>query len=159
ERRDERIERQQPLGRPAPVDGGLAYSRPRRDLLDRHGRQPAQGQQVQRGGQDRAVRLRGSRPPPARRSRNIPAHRPLLPSRNPKRSVTYLIGIMPGSASPQTTPSVTPAPPATQPADATPTPPARRQPLQLALILVAAFMVVLDSINHHVTRNERAGQA
>jgi EmrB/QacA subfamily drug resistance transporter len=48
---------------------------------------------------------------------------------------------MPGTASPktETTPPTTTAAPPTQPPPA-----ARRQPLQLALILVAAFMVVLD---------------
>jgi EmrB/QacA subfamily drug resistance transporter len=45
---------------------------------------------------------------------------------------------MPGTVSPQTTPS------STQPANPTPTPARSRKPLQLALILVAAFMVVLD---------------
>jgi hypothetical protein len=34
ERGDERIQREQPLGRPAPVDGGLAHPRPGGDLLD-----------------------------------------------------------------------------------------------------------------------------
>jgi EmrB/QacA subfamily drug resistance transporter len=45
---------------------------------------------------------------------------------------------MPGTTSPQTTPVPT------RPADPTPTPVRGRKPLQLALILVAAFMVVLD---------------
>jgi MFS family permease len=45
---------------------------------------------------------------------------------------------MPGTASSQTTPL--PA----RPADTTPTPARGRKPVQLALILVAAFMVVLD---------------
>jgi EmrB/QacA subfamily drug resistance transporter len=45
---------------------------------------------------------------------------------------------MPGTASPQTTPLPT------RPANTTLTPARNRKPLQLALILVAAFMVVLD---------------
>src|SRR5947207_8332142 len=60
---------------------------------------------------------------------------------DPKRSVTYLIGIMPVTA-PSNRPELTTATPAATRAP-TPNPP-RRQPLQLALILVAAFMVVLD---------------
>jgi EmrB/QacA subfamily drug resistance transporter len=49
-------------------------------------------------------------------------------------------------SAPALTNSATPATPAipATPATSTPAPPSRRQPLQLALILVAAFMVVLD---------------
>src|SRR5207244_12476577 len=57
------------------------------------------------------------------------------------RSLTSPTGPMPPTA-PSTRPEPTPAPPTPTPAP-TPNPP-RRQPLQLALILVAAFMVVLD---------------
>src|ERR1019366_5654593 len=76
--------------------------------------------------------------------RNIPAHRPVLPSGIPKRSVTYLIGIMPATTplnrrASRSTP-IRPAPAAT-PAPAPP--PARRRPLQLALILVPALLAVL----------------
>src|ERR1019366_5679638 len=104
-------------------------------------RQAPVGEQFDGGGEDRAVRFGAARPSPLRTRvrgsgsgsgsgrRNIPAHRPVLLSGIPKRSVTYLIGIMPPT---------TPATPAPAP------PPARRRPLQLALILVAAFMVVLD---------------
>src|SRR5579872_7018076 len=175
ERGHERVQCQQALGRPAPVDRRLAHPGPRRDLLDGDSGQPPGRQQVRGGGQDRAVRLLRPRPPPLPPAplgrqrlgrqrlggqrfggqrlipRNIPVHLPVLPSRNPKRSVPYLIGIMPGTASPQTppAPSAPPsappqAPPSAPPSASPQTPPRTRRPLQLALILVAAFMVVLD---------------
>jgi MFS family permease len=80
----------------------------------------------------------------------------------PKRSVTYLIGTMPAHGRPlsapvaKTRPATTVKTPTVKtptvktptvktPTAKTPTAtPPRRQPLQLALILVAAFMVVLD---------------
>src|SRR5450631_2576623 len=61
--------------------------------------------------------------------------------RDSKRSVTYLIGVMPALGRPVSAPAIAPPPPAAPPVPASPP---RRQPLQLALILVAAFMVVLD---------------
>src|SRR4029077_15944046 len=101
---------------------------------------------------------RGPRSIAARRvtPRNFTAHQLVLSCRYPKRSVTYLIGIMPVAAPSNHPEPTTATPTPATPAPATPTPapppphappppaPPRPQPLQLALILVAAFMVVLD---------------
>src|SRR5690349_15485830 len=172
ERVDEGVQREQALGRPAPVDRRLADPGAGGHLFDRHRGQPPFGQQFHGRGQDGAVRLLAPRPParrgtsaargtrtapargtgaacgtPARRTgttrhtpRNFTTHRQVLSYRYPKRSVTYLIGIMPVAP-----PSNHHEPTTATPTTATPTPaPPRRQPLQLALILVTAFMVVLD---------------
>ena len=64
--------------------------------------------------------------------------------RNPKRSVTYPIGVMPALGRPVSAPAISSPAPTAPTAPAAPATPPRRQPLQLALILVAAFMVVLD---------------
>src|ERR1019366_5321211 len=144
QRHNEGVQRQQPLGRPAPVDRRLADPGPRGHLLDRHGGQAPVGEQFDGGGEDRAVRFGAARPSPLRTRvrgsgsgsgsgrRNIPAHRPVLLSGIPKRSVTYLIGIMPATTplnrrASRSTP-IRPAPAATP----APAPPPARPPPPIA---------------------------
>ena len=67
-RGDERVQREQPLGRPAPVDRRLADPGPGGHLLDRHRGQPPFGQQFHGRGQDGSVRLLAPRPPARRRT-------------------------------------------------------------------------------------------
>src|SRR5207302_1099020 len=108
ERCDERVQGEQPLGRPAPVDRGLADPGPGGDLFDRHRREPAFREQRHGRRQDRPVSLWAARPPSGW---NIPAHRQVAPTGNPKRSVTYLIGSsMLAPEPPATRPSKEPTP-------------------------------------------------